>query len=272
MKTFRLYNNLVAWLSFAVALATYLFTLEPTVSLWDCGEFIATAFKLQVGHPPGAPLFMLLGRIASLFAPSTQYVALAINSISALASAFTVLFLFWILSHLARRILLAGNTQPTSAQTIAILGAASVGALAYAFSDSFWFSAVEAEVYALSSLFTAIVVWAMLKWEEQADTPHSSRWLILIAYLMGLSIGVHLLNLLTIPALALIFYYRKYTFSWMGLLKALLVSIANCHHLVLAAKEKTNPQYCRYLPICHFTRLLFIRFTHHPLRGESPNR
>lgn len=225
MKTFRLYNNLVAWLSFAVALATYLFTLEPTVSLWDCGEFIATAFKLQVGHPPGAPLFMLLGRIASLFAPSTQYVALAINSLSALASAFTVLFLFWIISHLAQRSLLAKNTQPTGAQTIAILGAASVGALAYAFSDSFWFSAVEAEVYALSSLFTSIVVWAMLKWEEQADAPHSSRWLILIAYLMGLSIGVHLLNLLTIPALALIFYYRKYTFSWIGLLKALLVSI-----------------------------------------------
>lgn len=225
MKTFRFYNNLLAWISFAVALAVYLLTLEPTVSLWDCGEFIATAFKLQVGHPPGAPLFIMLGRIASLFAPSVEHVAVAINALSALASAFTILFLFWTITHLARRAL-CGNCVPSTAQMISILGAASVGAMAFTFSDSFWFSAVEAEVYALSSFFTASVVWAMLKWEERADEPHSARWLILIAYLMGLSIGVHLLNLLTIPALTIIFYYRKFPFSWKGLIKALLLSVA----------------------------------------------
>lgn len=225
MKNFRRFNNFFAWLAFAIALAVYLLTLEPTVSLWDCGEFIATAFKLQVGHPPGAPLFMMLGRIASLFAPSVEYVALAINALSALASAFTILFLFWTISHLTRRAL-CGNSAPSTTQTISILGAAGLGALAYTFSDSFWFSAVEAEVYALSSFFTAIVVWAMLKWEEHADEPHSARWLVLIAYLMGLSIGVHLLNLLTIPALTIIFYYRRFPFSWKGLLKALLISVA----------------------------------------------
>lgn len=225
METFRRFNNLIGWFTFAIALTVYLLTLEPTVSLWDCGEFIATAFKLQVGHPPGAPIFMMLGRIASLFAPSVEYVALAINALSAIASAFTILFLFWTIAHLARRALCADNA-PSTAQTVTILGAAFVGALAYTFSDSFWFSAVEAEVYALSSFFTAVVVWAMLKWEERADEPHSARWLILIAYLMGLSIGVHLLNLLTIPALTIIFYYRRFPFSWKGLIKALLLSCA----------------------------------------------
>lgn len=225
MQKFRLYNNLTGWGVFIVALVVYLLTLEPTVSLWDCGEFIATAFRLQVGHPPGAPLFLLLGRFAMLFAPSTEYAALAMNALSALASAFTILFLFWTISHLARRAI-CGSNAPTPGQQIALLGAAAVGALAYTFSDSFWFSAVEAEVYALSSFFTAVVVWAMLKWEEQADTPHSARWIVLIAYLMGLSIGVHLLNLLTIPALTIIFYYRRYPFSGWGIVKALLVSVA----------------------------------------------
>lgn len=222
-KSFRFYNNLMGWVSFSIALLVYILTLEPTVSLWDCGEFIATAFKLQVGHPPGAPLFMMMGRVASLFAPSTEYVALAINTLSALASAFTILFLFWTISHLARRAT-CGESEPSRENTIAILGAATVGALAYTFTDSFWFSAVEAEVYALSAFFTAVVVWAMLKWEEQANEPHAARWLILIAYLMGLSVGVHLLNLLTIPALTLVFYYRRYPFSWRGLIKALLLS------------------------------------------------
>lgn len=222
MKNFKLWNTLVGWLVFAVAAATYLLTIEPTASFWDCGEFISSAWKLDVGHPPGAPFFMLMGHFASLFAPDTAHVAMCVNALSALASAFTILFLFWTITALAKKLL--GGREMSLAEAVAILGSGAVGALAYTFSDTFWFSAVEGEVYASSSLFTAVVFWAILKWDELADEEGSDRWLILIAYLMGLSIGVHLLNLLTIPAIVLVYYFRRYEFSWKGVILAFLAS------------------------------------------------
>ena len=209
-KIFKRWNRIVGWTVFAIAALTYLLTIEPSSSLWDCGEFVATSYKLEVGHPPGAPLFMLLARIATMFAPSTHYVPHMVNGMNALASAFCILFLFWTITHIARRLFTREGKSLTMANAIAVLGAGAVGALAYTFTDTFWFSAVEGEVYALSSMFTALVVWLMLRWEEEADEPHSARWIILIAYLMGLSIGVHILNLLTIPALVFIYYFRKY--------------------------------------------------------------
>lgn len=210
MTLFKRWNNITGWLVFAIAATVYLMTMEPVSSLWDCSEFIATSYKLEVGHPPGAPLFMMLARLATLFAfGNPDYVGMAVNAMNSLASAFCILFLFWTITHLARRLLTRNGGELTPANVWAILGAGAVGALAYTFTDTFWFSAIEGEVYALSSMFTALVVWLMLKWEEQADEPHSSRWIILIAYLMGLSIGVHILNLLTIPALVFIYYFRK---------------------------------------------------------------
>ena len=224
---FKRWNRAVGWAVFAVAAATYLLTMEPSSSLWDCAEFIATSYKLEVGHPPGAPLFMLMARIATLFAPSTHYVPHMVNAMNCLASAFCILFLFWSITHIARRIYGAGGRTITDNDKIAILGAGAVGALAYTFTDTFWFSAVEGEVYSLSSMFTALVLWLMLKWEEQADEPHSARWIVLIAYLMGLSIGVHILNLLTIPALVFIYYFRKYDHvTFRGVVIATLVSLA----------------------------------------------
>jgi len=225
MKRFKLLNNIFGWLAFAVAAVTYLLTMEPTASFWDCGEFISTAFKLDVGHPPGAPFFMLTGRIFTLFAADTTKVAVMVNSLSALLSAFTILFLFWTITHLARKVIIKSESDFSWGTTIAILGAGLVGALAYTFSDSFWFSAVEGEVYAYSSFFTAIVFWAVLKWEDVADRSGSDRWLILIAYLMGLSIGVHLLNLLAIPAMVLVYYFRNNTPSTKGIVLALLASL-----------------------------------------------
>ncbi|MBQ5753703.1 MAG: DUF2723 domain-containing protein, partial [Alistipes sp.] len=201
LKKFNRWNTLTGWAVFAVAALTYLLTMEPSSSLWDCAEFVATSYKLEVGHPPGAPLFMLLARIATLFAPSTHYVPHMVNAMNGIASAFCILFLFWTITHIARRLYTREGKPLTEANAIATLGAGAVGALGYTFTDTFWFSAVEGEVYALSSMFTALVVWLMLKWEEQADEPHAMRWIVLIAYLMGLSIGVHILNLLTIPAL-----------------------------------------------------------------------
>ena len=224
---FKRWNRVVGWMVFAVAAMTYLLTMEPSSSLWDCAEFIATSYKLEVGHPPGAPLFMLMARIATMFAPSTHYVPHMVNAMNCLASAFCILFLFWSITHIARRIYGAGGRTITDNDKIAILGAGAVGALAYTFTDTFWFSAVEGEVYSLSSMFTALVVWLMLKWEEQADEPHSARWIVLIAYLMGLSIGVHILNLLTIPALVFIYYFRKYDHVTLrGVVIATLVSLA----------------------------------------------
>jgi tetratricopeptide (TPR) repeat protein len=224
MKNYRLYNNLTGWIVFIIAALVYLSTIEPTSSLWDCGEFIASAYKLEVGHPPGAPLFMLVGRLFSLFAGNNvEKVAMMINSISALASAFTILFLFWTITHLARKILVSNNNL-NSGSILAIIGSGLVGALAYTFSDTFWFSAVEGEVYASSSLFTAVVFWAILKWENVADEKYANRWLVLIAFLMGLSLGVHLLNLLAIPAIVLVFYFRKYKVTPIGIITSLLIS------------------------------------------------
>lgn len=226
MKRFKLLNNVVGWVVFAIAATTYLLTIEPTASFWDCGEFISTADKLEVGHPPGAPFFMLTARFFTLFASDQAHVAMMVNSFSALCSAFCILFLFWTITHLARKLVekTNSNEELTLGQTIAILGSGVVGALAYTFSDTFWFSAVEGEVYAYSSLFTAAVFWAILKWEDAADKPYANRWLILICYLMGLSVGVHLLNLLTIPALALVYYYKKFKPTTKGAVIALLVS------------------------------------------------
>jgi len=217
-------NVITGWGVWALATIVYVLTIEPTASFWDCGEFIASAFKLEVGHPPGAPFFMLLARFLMIFSP-TEYAATFANLLSALSSSFTILFLFWSITHLAKKMVASLGVAPTKSETWAILGAGVVGALAYTFSDSFWFSAVEGEVYALSSLFTALVFWAILKWENVADEPGHLRWLILIAYLMGLSIGVHLLNLLAIPAIALVYYFRKYPFSWKGLVITGIIAV-----------------------------------------------
>jgi len=224
MKNFKQLNNIVGWLTFLVAATTYLLTIEPTASFWDCGEFITTSFKLEVGHPPGAPLFMIMGRFFNLFASSPSKVAIMVNAMSGLASAFTILFLFWTITHLAKKLIKADG-EYTMGQTIAILGSGVVGALAYTFSDTFWFSAVEGEVYASSSLFTAMVFWAILKWENEADEPHANRWIVLIAYLMGLSIGIHLLNLLAIPAIVFVYYFRKYKATRNGILLSLFISL-----------------------------------------------
>jgi len=224
MKNFKQLNTIVGWVTFLVAAVTYLLTIEPTASFWDCGEFITTSFKLEVGHPPGAPFFMIMGRLFNLFASNPSHVAIMVNAMSALASAFTILFLFWTITHLAKK-LVKPEGEYTMGQIIAILGSGVVGALAYAFSDTFWFSAVEGEVYASSSLFTAMVFWAILKWENEADKPRANRWIILIAYLMGLSIGIHLLNLLAIPAIVFVYYFRKYKVSRNGILISLLLSL-----------------------------------------------
>ncbi|MCT4599752.1 MAG: DUF2723 domain-containing protein [Marinifilaceae bacterium] len=228
-KKYNKINNIAGWLAFAIATVTYLLTLEPTASLWDCGEFITTAYGLEVGHPPGAPLFMIMARFFSLFAPSPESVPYMVNSLSALASGFTILFLFWTITHLAKKIVLKDSLENLESlpigKTIAIMGAGLTGALAYTFSDTFWFSAVEAEVYASSSFFTAIVFWCILKWEDCADQKRSNRWLILIAYLIGLSIGVHLLNLLAIPAIVFVYYFKKYKISKIGIIKTSALSI-----------------------------------------------
>lgn len=203
-------NNIIGWICFFIATLTYILTLEPSVSFWDCGEFIASALKMQVVHQPGAPLFLMIQRFFSLFAMGdVNKVAYFMNVGSAVASGATILFLFWTITALAKKILVKAGEQITASQLISIMGAGAVGALAYTFSDSFWFSAVESEVYALSSLFTAIVFWAILKWEAIADEPHADKWLLFIAYIMGLSIGIHLLNLLTIPAIAFVYYFKK---------------------------------------------------------------
>jgi len=226
MKKYALLNNLTGWFTFLVAAVTYILTLEPTASFWDCGEFITSAFKLEVGHPPGAPFFMLLGRFFSLFAfGDVTQVAYMINLLSGMASAFTILFLFWTITHIAKKVVVKDKNEPDSMQTFLIMAAGLLGALTYTFSDSFWFSAVEGEVYALSSFFTAIVFWAILKWESAADKPYSERWIIFIAYMMGLSIGVHLLNLLAIPAIVYIYYFKRYKVSLQGVIYTGLISL-----------------------------------------------
>ena len=225
MKNFKKVNNISGWIVFLIATVTYLVTMEKTASLWDCGEFISAAYKLEVVHAPGAPFFLMMGRIFSLFASDASQVAIMINSMSALSSSFTILFLFWTITSFGRKIYLKDGVIEQS-KLIAIIGAGVVGSLAYTFSDSFWFSAVEGEVYALSSFFTALTFWCILKWEEVADSPHSNKWLVLIAYLIGLSIGVHLLSLLTIPAMGMIYYFKNNKYTHWGAVKALGVSAA----------------------------------------------
>ena len=208
MKSYKTVNDIFGWLCFVIATATYCLTVEPTASFWDCPEFILSGHKLEIGHPPGAPFFMLTANFFSLFA-SPENVALMVNIMSAILSAAGIMFLFWSITHLVRKLIVGSTFEMTTSQMITIIGSGLVGALAYAWSDTYWFSAVEGEVYGYSSLFTAVVFWLILKWEDNADEPHSDRWLILIAYLVGLSIGVHLLNLLCIPAIVLVAYYRK---------------------------------------------------------------
>ncbi|QQR87899.1 MAG: DUF2723 domain-containing protein [Flavobacteriales bacterium] len=220
---FKRINIITGWLVWLVATYVYVATIEPTASFWDCGEFLATANKLEVGHPPGAPLFMMIARIFSAFA-SPEDVPMTINILSALCSSFTILFLFWTITHLAYKLAVRkGDEDWSTGKLIAVMGSGIVGALAYTFSDSFWFSAVEAEVYSMSSLFTAAVFWAILKWESEADQPHHTRWLILICYLLGLSIGVQLLGLLVIPCIVLVYYFRRYTPTWKGFLITMLI-------------------------------------------------
>ncbi|MFI3299293.1 MAG: DUF2723 domain-containing protein [Rikenellaceae bacterium] len=210
MTQFRKYSLIIGWVVFAIAMLTYGLTVESAASLWDCPEFIATSYKLEVGHPPGTPLFFLINRIGAMFAGSPENVGYAINMLSALESALCIAFLFWTIANLARKIYRKRAEELTQPQVLTTMVAATIGSLAYAFTDTFWFSAVEAEVYALSSLFTAIVVWAMFRWESVADSKDSTRWLIFISYMMGLSIGAHILNLLAIPALVFIYYFRKF--------------------------------------------------------------
>lgn len=221
---FKKVNNITGWIIFAIASLVYLLTVEPTAGWWDVGEYIATSYKLQVGHPPGAPLFQMMGRFFSLFAfGHVERVAMMVNIMSALSSSFTILFLFWTITRLAKKLV---NDANSNQALFPIMASGIVGALAYTFTDSFWFSAVEGEVYAMSSLFTAVVFWAILKWEEVADSNYSYRWLILIAFLMGLSIGVHLLNLLAIPAITYVVYFRKFKKTDMkGFVLAGLVSL-----------------------------------------------
>ena len=223
MTNFRKLNLIGGWITWLIATIVYMLTIEPTTSFWDCGEFIATAYKLEVGHPPGAPLFMMLARFFTLFAAPEQ-AAMMVNIMSGLASSFTILFLFWTITSFGRKIALKSG-ELTDAKLYAIIGSGFVGALAYTFTESFWFSAVEGEVYALSSLFTAVVFWAILKWEGAADKSHNLKWLVLIAYLMGLSIGVHLLNLLAIPAIVLVFYFRRFKTTPKGIITALALSV-----------------------------------------------
>ena len=215
---FKRINNIAGWLVCLVACSVYIMTMEATGSLWDCGEFASSAYKLQIPHSPGAPLFVLIGRL--FMAPfDAQHAATGINLMSALASGFTILFLFWTITHFAKKLVAKNNIVPSTQQTISIIAAGIVGALAYTFSDSFWYSAVEGEVYSLSSFFTALLFWGILKWEQSATAEeeegikgHFTKadiWIILVFYLMGLSVGVHLLNILVIPAIVMVYYFKK---------------------------------------------------------------
>ncbi len=226
MKRYKLLNNSLGWLMFVIAAVTYLLTLEPTASFWDCPEFISQGYKLEIGHPPGNPIFMLAARFFVNFAPGPEYVAVAVNTMSALLSAATILLLFWTITHLVKKLVVNDSaTGVTPLQMLVIFASGACGALMYTWSDTFWFSAVEGEVYAFSSFCTALVFWLILKWEDCADMPHSDRYLVLIAYIIGISIAVHLLNLLCIPAIVLVFYYRKFkNTNAKGSMLALLVS------------------------------------------------
>ena len=226
MKQFKLVDNILGWAAFLIAAFVYCSTIEPTASFWDCPEFIVTGYKMEVGHPPGAPFFMLTANLFSQFVSDPSQVARMVNMMSALLSASCILFLFWTITHLVRKLILKDWSELTTQKLIAIEASGMVGALIYTFSDTFWFSAVEGEVYAYSSALTALVFWLILKWEDHADEPHSDRWLVLITYITGLSIGVHLLNLLCVPAIVLVWYYRRHPDANLkGSLLALLVSV-----------------------------------------------
>ncbi|HLP71863.1 MAG TPA: DUF2723 domain-containing protein [Bacteroidales bacterium] len=229
---YRRINNITGWLMFVVASAVYLLTVEPTISFWDCGEFILSAFRLQVGHPPGAPLFLMMGRIATLLAGGDGTKAsLMMNSLSAICSGFAIMFLYWTITRLVSKIYSKGGELQQD-HTFAIIGSGVIGALVYTFSDTFWFSAVEGELYALSSLIIAVVFWAMLKWEEEADDPRSGRWIILMAYIMGLGLGIHRLNLLIIPVFVLVYYFKKYELTTAGIIKALIIAVLLLYAMV----------------------------------------
>lgn len=232
-KKYQLINNVGGWFVFLIALVTYWLTLEPTASYWDCGEFIIQADKLEVGHPPGNPIFMLTARFFANFAGDPSTISVMVNAMSGLLSALTILLLFWTITHLVRRLVVKdGQKEELSLQQyVAIMGSGLVGSLAYCWSDTFWFSAVEGEVYAFSSFCTALVFWLILKWENRADEPHSDRYLILIAYIIGVSVAVHLLNLLCIPAIVLVFAYRKW--RDMNLVKSLVTLIVSFAIIVL---------------------------------------
>ena len=224
-STFRRWNSITGWVIFIISTTVYLLTIEPTVSFWDCGEFILSAFKLQVGHPPGAPLFLMMGRIATLFAGGdTSKVAMKVNILTAICSGLAIMILFWTITHLVRKVFFKG-IEMDSKNILPILASGVIGSLAYTFSDTFWFSAVEGELYGLSSLVTGLVFWGMLKWEDEADKPYSGRWIILIMYIMGLGIGIHRLNLLILPVAVFVFYFRKYEVTTKGVIKTLLVAI-----------------------------------------------
>lgn len=264
MKRYKLLNNVLGWVVFVIAAVTYILTLESTASFWDCGEFIASGYKLEVGHPPGNPIFMLTARFFANFASSPSEVAYMVNLMSGLLSAATILLLFWTITRLAQKIVLRdGETEGTMSlgQMIAILGCGLVGALAYAWSDTFWFSAVEGEVYAYSSFCTALVFWLILKWESVADLPHANRYIILIAYIIGVSIAVHLLNLLCIPAIVLVYYYRKYKNTDLkGSLIALLVSFV----LIVLLLYGLVPG---FVEVAGWVELLFVNVFHLPFNS-----
>lgn len=252
MKQYKLVNNVLGWLTFFVAAFVYCSTIEPTASFWDCPEFITTGYKLEVGHPPGAPFFMLTANLFSQFASDPSQVARMVNTMSALLSATTILFLFWSITHLARKLILKDWSEMTLGKLIAIQASGLVGALIYTFSDTFWFSAVEGEVYAYSSAFTAIVFWLILKWEDHADEPHSDRWLVLIAYMTGLSIGVHLLNLLCLPAIVLVYCYRRFPYIE---LKGSLLALVGSFVLVAAVLYGVVPG---IITVAGWFELLFV--------------
>jgi Protein O-mannosyl-transferase TMEM260-like len=223
---FNRVNNIVGWIVGLIACTVFVMTMEPTGSFWDCGEFVSSCYKLQIPHPPGAPLFILMGRFfIILFGDNPHTAARGVNFMSAIGSGLSILFLFWSITHFARKLVMSGSTtlEPTQRQTFTIMSAGVVGALAYTFCDSFWYSAVEGEVYATSAFFTALVFWAILKWEDNADKPHADRWLIFIFYMMGLSIGVHLLNLLTIPAIVMVYYFKRYKPTTWGTIIAFVI-------------------------------------------------
>ena len=209
---FKKWDTIIGWTTFAIALITYTLTLEPTVSYWDCGEYISTAVKLEVGHPPGAPLFQMLGAFFAMFTNDVTEIAKMVNFMSAFASAFTILFLFWTITILAQKLVkkTSNSTEISKSSFIAILGSGAVGALAYTFSDSFWFSAVEGEVYAMSSFLMALLFWLGLRWETELDKPQGNKWLLLISFVVGLSFGVHILSLLVIPSIVFLYIFKKY--------------------------------------------------------------